>query len=152
MQTSIASSHHAHDDRHRRSRPRGPEADPEEGGKEPRPDGLGPAGRSDLPLRSEEASARVLPLDLPAAARSRGSGRQGGGPCRGRCGPRPGLSQSLSYAIDVNVLLYASDAASPFSRKAIAFLEQCAAGPEVLCVGWPTLMSYLRLVTHPAVF
>jgi hypothetical protein len=58
----------------------------------------------------------------------------------------------LSYAIDVNVLLYASDAASPFSRKAIAFLEQCAAGPEVLCVGWPTLMSYLRLVTHPAVF
>jgi hypothetical protein len=58
----------------------------------------------------------------------------------------------LSYAIDVNVLLYASDATSPFSRKAIAFLEQCAAGPEVLCVGWPTLMSYLRLVTHPAVF
>ena len=58
----------------------------------------------------------------------------------------------MSYAIDVNLLLYASDAASPFSAGAKSFLERCAAGPEVLCVGWPTLTSYLRLATHPAVF
>ena len=58
----------------------------------------------------------------------------------------------MSYAVDVNVLLYASDAASPFSKVARAFLAQCAASPEVLCVGWPTLAGYLRLSTHPAVF
>ncbi len=58
----------------------------------------------------------------------------------------------MSYAIDVNVLLYASDASSPFSKPARAFLEECAAGPEVLCFAWPTLVAYLRLSTHPAVF
>ncbi len=58
----------------------------------------------------------------------------------------------MSYAIDVNVLLYASDAASPFSKRARAFLDECAAGPEVLCLAWPTVASYLRLATHPAIF
>lgn len=58
----------------------------------------------------------------------------------------------MSYAIDVNVLLYASDAASPFSSRAREFLEQCAARSEVLCLAWPTLTSYLRLSTHPAIF
>ncbi len=58
----------------------------------------------------------------------------------------------MSYAVDVNILLYASDEASPFNDRARAFLEECAAGPEVLCFGWPTLTSYLRLSTHPAIF
>jgi hypothetical protein len=58
----------------------------------------------------------------------------------------------LSYALDVNVLLYASDASSPFSAAAKAFLEKCSAGPEVFCLGWPTLSTYLRLSTHAAVF
>jgi toxin-antitoxin system PIN domain toxin len=58
----------------------------------------------------------------------------------------------LSYALDVNVLLYASDEASPHHRRARAFLDECAAGSEVMCLGWPTLMSYLRIATHPRVF
>lgn len=58
----------------------------------------------------------------------------------------------MSYALDVNLLLYASDASSPFANRARSFLEKCAAGPEVLCFGWPTLASYLRLATHPAIF
>jgi toxin-antitoxin system PIN domain toxin len=58
----------------------------------------------------------------------------------------------LSYSIDLNLLLYASDSSSPFSKRATAFLERCSAGPEVLCLAWPTLASYLRLSTHPAVF
>lgn len=58
----------------------------------------------------------------------------------------------MSYAVDVNLLLYASDASSPFSKRARAFLEDCAAGPEVLCFAWPTLVAYLRLSTHPAIF
>lgn len=58
----------------------------------------------------------------------------------------------MSYAIDVNILLYASDGASPFSKRAREFLEECATGPEILCLGWPTLTAYLRLSTHPAIF
>jgi toxin-antitoxin system PIN domain toxin len=58
----------------------------------------------------------------------------------------------VSFAIDVNVLLYASDRSSPYSDKAVEFLAECAAGPEVVCLAWPTVMSYLRLATHPSIF
>ena len=58
----------------------------------------------------------------------------------------------MSYAIDVNILLYASDAESPLHGRASAFLRQCMSGREVFCVAWPSLMSYLRMATHPAIF
>jgi len=58
----------------------------------------------------------------------------------------------VSYALDVNVLLYASDEASPHHPRARAFLDECAAGSEVMCLGWLTLMAYLRIATHPRVF
>lgn len=58
----------------------------------------------------------------------------------------------MSFGIDVNILLYASDTGSRFHQKARTFLGQCAAGREVLCLAWPTVMSYLRMATHPAIF
>jgi hypothetical protein len=58
----------------------------------------------------------------------------------------------VSYAIDVNVFLYASDSSSGHNARAREFLAECAAGPEVVCLAWPTLMSYLRLATHPSIF
>ena len=58
----------------------------------------------------------------------------------------------MSFAVDVNVLLYASDDASPFAQRARRFLAECAAGREILCLAWPTVMSYLRIATHPAIF
>jgi toxin-antitoxin system PIN domain toxin len=58
----------------------------------------------------------------------------------------------MSAAIDVNVLLFASDTASPLHRRAADFLERCAAGPDVLYLAWSTVMSYLRISTHPAIF
>jgi hypothetical protein len=58
----------------------------------------------------------------------------------------------VSFAIDVNVFLDASDRSSVRSARAIEFLAECAAGPEVVCVAWPTVMSYLRLATHPSIF
>jgi uncharacterized protein len=58
----------------------------------------------------------------------------------------------VSYSIDVNVLLYASDQSSDRHERASRFLESCAAGPEILCLTWPTLMSYLRIATHPRIF
>lgn len=58
----------------------------------------------------------------------------------------------MSYSLDVNVLLYASDRASERHRAAREFLESCADSPEVLCLTWPTLMAYLRIATHPGIF
>ncbi len=58
----------------------------------------------------------------------------------------------MSYSLDVNVLLYASDRSSARNDRAHHFLQSCAAGPEVLVLTWPTLMSYLRIATHPRIF
>jgi toxin-antitoxin system PIN domain toxin len=58
----------------------------------------------------------------------------------------------MSAAVDANVLLYASDSASRFHRPARALLERLARGPELLYLFWPTIMGYLRIATHPAIF
>lgn len=58
----------------------------------------------------------------------------------------------MSFAVDANVLLYASDGDSPFHRVALRFLEHCAQGPELVYLPWPTLMAYLRIATHPSIF
>ena len=58
----------------------------------------------------------------------------------------------MSRAVDVNVLLYASDAASPRHAAALAFLAEAAGGGEVLCLAWTTAMAYLRIATHPGIF
>jgi Predicted nucleic acid-binding protein, contains PIN domain len=58
----------------------------------------------------------------------------------------------MSYSIDLNVLLLASNAEAEEHVAARSFLEQCAIRPEVLCIAWPTVMGYLRIATHPSIF
>ena len=58
----------------------------------------------------------------------------------------------MSYSLDVNILLYSSDASSPFHAKAKSFLESCMSRSDVLYLSWPTIMSYLRIATHPSIF
>ncbi len=58
----------------------------------------------------------------------------------------------MSFAIDINILLYASDAGSPLHAPAARFLERCASQPDVFCLAWPTVMGYLRMATHAAIF
>lgn len=58
----------------------------------------------------------------------------------------------MSFAVDVNLLLYASDASSLEHPLAKAFLDRCLGGPELMCLGWPTVMGYLRMATHPRIF
>jgi len=58
----------------------------------------------------------------------------------------------VSYALDVNVLLYASNRSSDRYNAARRFLDSCAAGPEILCLAWPVLMAYIRIATHPRIF
>ncbi len=58
----------------------------------------------------------------------------------------------MSFAIDVNILLYASDAGSPHYARSARFVADSAGGNEVFCLAWITLMGYLRMSTHPAIF
>jgi toxin-antitoxin system PIN domain toxin len=58
----------------------------------------------------------------------------------------------MSFALDVNILLYASDESSPYFEKAKSFIESCIIQQEVFCLGWATVMSYLRISTHPSIF
>jgi len=58
----------------------------------------------------------------------------------------------VSYAIDLNILLLASNSEAEEHTAARSFLERCAARPELLCVAWPTVMGYLRIATHPSIF
>jgi toxin-antitoxin system PIN domain toxin len=57
----------------------------------------------------------------------------------------------VSFSVDVNVLLYASTAGSPLHARANEFLLECRSGSDLFCLAWPTLMAYLRMVTHQAV-
>lgn len=58
----------------------------------------------------------------------------------------------MTFAIDANLLLYASDEASPIHARAVEVLDQIALGPEIAYLFWPSAMAYLRVATHPAIF
>ena len=83
-------------------------------------------------------------LAVRADGRAGGSRRQGSGSARSR-----GL---MTYAVDVNLLLYASDEGSPWHEPAVKLIDEIALGPEIAYLFWPTVMAYLRIATHPAVF
>jgi hypothetical protein len=58
----------------------------------------------------------------------------------------------VSYSLDVNLLLYASDRSSGRYDAARKFLDAAVANPEPFYLAWMTLMAYLRMATHPGIF
>jgi len=58
----------------------------------------------------------------------------------------------MSAALDANLLLFASDEASPFHERARGFLDELARGPSIVYVFWPVVMAYLRIATHASIF
>ncbi|MDP2156668.1 MAG: type II toxin-antitoxin system VapC family toxin [Nitrospirota bacterium] len=58
----------------------------------------------------------------------------------------------MSFAIDVNILLYASDAGCKYYKRAKAFLDDCIKQEKLFFLAWPTVMGYLRIATHPSIF
>jgi uncharacterized protein len=58
----------------------------------------------------------------------------------------------LSATVDTNVLLYAANADDDAHPAARGLLERLAGGPDLLYLFWPTIMGFLRIATHPAVF
>lgn len=57
----------------------------------------------------------------------------------------------MSVTVDANVLVYASNEAEPVHLSARRLVERLAGGPEIVYLFWPTIMGYLRIVTHPSV-
>jgi toxin-antitoxin system PIN domain toxin len=57
----------------------------------------------------------------------------------------------LSATVDANILVYASNTSDPMSAEATALVRRLAAGPDLVYLFWPTLLGYLRIVTHPAI-
>ena len=58
----------------------------------------------------------------------------------------------MSYSLDVNILLYASDTSSPYYSEAREFLDSCVSAQDLFYLCWPTIMGYLRIATHPSIF
>lgn len=58
----------------------------------------------------------------------------------------------MSYSVDANILLYAADASAPLHKVARRFLDARHEDPDLFCITWLTLMAFLRIATHPAVF
>jgi len=58
----------------------------------------------------------------------------------------------VSITLDANVLLYASDDDSPFRGRAVELIDEIGRGPQIVYLFWPTVMAYLRIATHPAIF
>lgn len=58
----------------------------------------------------------------------------------------------MSYSIDANLLLYASNTSAPEHESAREFLSGRVDDPDLLCLTWPALMAYQRIATHPAIF
>jgi len=54
--------------------------------------------------------------------------------------------------VDTNILLYAANADDESHQVARDLLEHLAAGPDLLYLFWPTIMRFLRISTHPAIF
>jgi toxin-antitoxin system PIN domain toxin len=57
----------------------------------------------------------------------------------------------LSATLDANVLVRASNEDDPAHRQARQLVERLAEGPDLLYLFWPTLLGYVRLVTHPGI-
>jgi uncharacterized protein len=57
----------------------------------------------------------------------------------------------MSVTVDANVLVYASNEADRVHAVARALVERLAGGPGLVYLFWPTLLGYLRIVTHPAI-
>lgn len=58
----------------------------------------------------------------------------------------------MSYSVDANVLVHASDSASPYAGRARRILTERSPDLGMLYLAWRTLMAYLRIASHPSIF
>ena len=58
----------------------------------------------------------------------------------------------MSYSVDVNLLVFASNEEAVEQSRAKQFLEEREEDPDLFCLTWPVLCGYQRIVTHPSIF
>jgi len=58
----------------------------------------------------------------------------------------------MTMTIDTNVLVTAVDNSSPHQHRARQLLDWVSEGPHVVHLFWPTLLGFVRIVTHPSIF
>ncbi len=54
----------------------------------------------------------------------------------------------MSFAVDVNILIYGFNRDSEYHVKASRFIEHVAAQNETWAMPWPTVHAFLRITTH----
>ena len=54
--------------------------------------------------------------------------------------------------VDVNLLIHAVNADSPYHQKAKSWLEAVVSGPETVGLPWMVLLAFLRLTTRAGLF
>jgi len=57
----------------------------------------------------------------------------------------------VSVTVDANLLVYASNDDDEAYPAALSLVKSLAAGPELVYLFWPVVMSYLRIVSNPAI-
>ena len=57
----------------------------------------------------------------------------------------------MSVSVDANILVYASNDVDPAYEAAASLMLQLAEGPDIVYLFWPTILGYLRIVTHPSI-
>jgi predicted nucleic acid-binding protein len=57
----------------------------------------------------------------------------------------------VSVSVDANILVYASNDIDPAHDVAAALMSRLAEGPDIVYMFWPTILGYLRIVTHPSI-
>lgn len=57
----------------------------------------------------------------------------------------------MSYTIDVNILIYASNTDAPEHDHAQTLVSRMVSGPGLCVVLWPVLTGFLRISTHPRI-
>jgi toxin-antitoxin system PIN domain toxin len=58
----------------------------------------------------------------------------------------------MSFAVDTNILVYASDGGSRFRGAATRFLTEATLSADVLFLALPVIVGYVRTVTDPTIF
>jgi toxin-antitoxin system PIN domain toxin len=58
---------------------------------------------------------------------------------------------TMTYAVDINPLVYKVDTASPYYPAADAFLEAVRQSTELVYLFWPVIFGFLRISTDPRI-
>ncbi len=57
----------------------------------------------------------------------------------------------MSQTVDANILVYAVNEDASEHAPALKLIERLGQGPDIVYLFWPTVMGFLRIVTHPGI-